>query len=110
LAIVYTSTSRQKLALNEYDLMIKMDPQNPEGYFGKSNLYVALNNGDEVVSNAQKAIDLYHKSNDPYEMDAIFILGIGYYLKGDKSEAKKYLLQAQTMGKDIPVELQDLIK
>jgi tetratricopeptide (TPR) repeat protein len=110
LAIVYNDRSFSQKALNEYDIMIKLNPGNPEGYFGKTSIYVSLGNGDEVILNANKALELYKKTNDSYEMDAEYMIGIGYYLKGDIAQAKKHLLVSQKLGKEIPSELEGLLK
>lgn len=110
LAIVYLSTSRLEKALNEYDTMILLDAENPEGYFGKANVYIQLKKGDEIVINAQKALTIYRKKHDPYEMDALYLIGVGYYIQGDNKSAIKYLKKAKDMGMEIPEVLQKLFK
>lgn len=110
LAIVYLSTSRLEKALNEYDLLTKLDAENPEGYFGKANINLQLGKGEDVVINAQKARELYKKNHDEYERDAVYMIGVGYYLQKDNKSAKSYLKEAKEMGADIPEELQKVMK
>lgn len=110
LAIVYASTSQPEKAVSEYNLLIKLDPENPEGYFGLANINVQLGNGAEVVANAVKARELYKKNNDEYERDAVYTIGVGYYLQKDNKSAKPYLKEAKEMGVDIPEELRKVIK
>lgn len=110
LAIVYIALLKYKEALAEYDKLIALDPENAEGYFGKTNVFVLLGKGDEVIWNAQKSRELYKRANDSYEMDAVYMIGIGYYLKKDKAQAKKYLTDAKNMGKEIPAQIEELLK
>jgi Flp pilus assembly protein TadD len=110
LAIVYLSTARFEDALNEYDILVKLAPKNPEGYFGKANANIQLKNGKEVVAQAQKARELYKINNDEYERDAIYLIGVGYYLQRDNESARKYLLEAQEMGAEIPNQLIGILK
>jgi tetratricopeptide (TPR) repeat protein len=110
LAIVYLSTSRLEKALAEYDLLIELDSKNPEGYFGKANTYIHLGNGKEVVAYAQEARERYRLNNDEYERDAVYLMGVGYYLQDNEREAKKYLLEARGMGVRIPEELSEILK
>jgi len=110
LAIVYLSTARSEKALGEYDVLIKLDANNPEGYFGKANTNIHLGNGKEVVVNAQKARELYRENNDEYERDAVYLIGVGYYLQNDSKSAKSYLMEANEMGVEIPRELKGVLK
>jgi hypothetical protein len=99
-----------KKRLGEYDMLIQLDSKNPEGYFGKANTYIHLGNGKEVVAYAQRARKRYRLNNDEYERDAVYMIGVGYYLQDNKGEAKKYLLEAQDMGVRIPDELSEVLK
>jgi|GEM_PF-1388095 len=110
LAVTYFSTARLDDALNEYDVLIKLDPKNPEGYFGKANTNIHLQNGKEVVAYAQKARELYKINNDEYERDAVYLIGVGYYLQEDNESARKYLIEAQEMGVGIPDQLMGVLK
>jgi len=109
LAIVYLSTSRPKEAINEYSIMLDIDSKNPEGFFGKANAYIVLQDGKNVVSNAKKALSIYEKTNAPYEMDALYLIGVGYYLQNDSKSAKEYLTKSQAMGMKIPEGLKSLL-
>jgi tetratricopeptide (TPR) repeat protein len=110
LAIVYLSTDRFGDALNEYEVLVRIDPKSPEGYFGKANTNIYLKNGKEVVVHAQKARQLYQINNDEYERDAVYLIGVGYYLQRDNESARKYLLEAQEMGVEIPNQLMGILK
>ena len=109
LAIVYLSQGNYKLTKQEYETLITLDKANPEGYFGLANLYVQLNNGQNVVKYAEKALELYEKSRNPYAVDATYLIGVGYYLQGENKLAKKYLLDAQKNGITIPNQLKVIL-
>ena len=110
LASVYVKTSRLDKTLNEYDLLTKLDTANAEGYFGKAKVNVKLNKGQEVVTNAQKARELYNKNHDPYEKDAVLMMGVGYYIQKNNESAKKYVKEAKDMGAEIPEGLKKLLQ
>ena len=43
-------------------------------------------------------------------MDALYLIGVGYYIQGDNKSAIKYLKKAKDMGMEIPEVLQKLFK
>jgi tetratricopeptide (TPR) repeat protein len=78
-------------AIEEYKILIKMSPQNPEGYYGLANVYQTLSKLDLALSNAFIALELYKQNPTNYIGDSYAQIGLIYYYMGNKSKAKEYI-------------------
>lgn len=102
LAIVYGIKKVYDKMANEYEIMKKIDPNDPEGYYGIARLYLELGYYDLALENAQKALELYEEVNHPYIKDGQFLLGLLYYNWNDKKNAEIFFKKAKENGADIP--------
>jgi len=101
LAAVYGIKKDYKSAISEYEAILKISPNDPEGYFGVANSYMMLSQFDDALGNAKKALDLYEKINSHHIPDGYYLIGLINYYKGDKENAKEYLQIAKDKGAKI---------
>jgi len=85
--------------------MIKIDPDDPEGYYGIANYYMTIGKNELALENAKKALKLYEELNHPYIKDGQFLLGLIYYNLNDKKNTKTFLKKAKDNGAEIPERL-----
>jgi tetratricopeptide (TPR) repeat protein len=102
---VYTLQKLYDKALNEYKILIKIDPNDPEGYYGVANYYMTIGKYDLALKNAKEALRLYEESDHPYIKDGQLLLGLIYYYSNDKMNAKIILKKAKDNGAKIPEQL-----
>lgn len=76
-------------ALNDIDKAIRLSPREPILYAEAAALNYRLNQIDEAITHAHKAIEL-----DDHFPDAYRILGVCYNQKGNKADARKFLQKA----------------
>jgi len=104
LAIVYSNQGKWDDALNEYNEIKKYNPEDPEAYYGAADVYFRINDIDNALKNALSATRLFGAINHPYLCDAEFYVGLAYYRKNDKLNAKKYMQDAMYHGRKIGPE------
>jgi tetratricopeptide (TPR) repeat protein len=102
LGLVYTIQKEYDLALIEYDTLQSIAPDDPEGYYGTINIYIAKADYKSAIKNAMKALELYEAAGSDYAADAEYFLGYSYYLDNDDENAKIYLKKAKKHGIQIP--------
>lgn len=107
LAAVYGIKKEYKSAIEEYKEILRISPNDPEGYFGIANSYMMLSQFDEALVNANKALDLYEKSNSHHIPDGYYMVGLINYYKGDNENAKKYLKIAKDKGAKINPQIEN---
>jgi tetratricopeptide (TPR) repeat protein len=107
LAVVYSLQKDYPNSISEYEKLIAISADNPEGYFGLANTYLTLGKYDDALINAQNALDLYRKSDSHLIGDGYYLVGLTYYYKNDKDNAKKYLQLAKTNGVKIHPQLEN---
>jgi len=107
LAAVYGIKKEYKNAIKEYEEILRISPNDPEGYFGIANSYMTLSQFDEALINANKALDIYEKSNSHHIADGYYMVGLINYYKGDKENAKKYLKIAKDKGAKIHPQIEN---
>ena len=93
-------------ALDDLNTAIGMSPGTALYYVEKSGLLLRVNEIDDCISTAAKALEL-----SPDNADAYRIMGYAQIQKGDTGEGKKNLQKAIDMGDEISRELmKDYIK
>ena len=92
-------------ALNDMERAIALSPNDPILYAECASLNYRVNQIDDAIHYAQKAIAL-----DSNFADAYRIMGICHEQKGNKAEAKKYLNKALSLGDKVSESLLNKIK
>jgi len=101
----YTFKKDYDKALIAYQELTNIDSNYAEGYFGIARTYLAKRQFDSVIKYAKVALVIYTLSSHPYTGDALFLIGVSYYSKGDKTNAKKFLEEAFNFGFNVPQNL-----
>jgi tetratricopeptide (TPR) repeat protein len=102
LGVVYGIEKKYEMAIEQYEIMQKNDSTDPEGYYGPINIYISMNDFKSAIKSASKTLEIYEATSSPYLADAQYWLGYGYYMDGNKKNAKVYLEQAKKSGATIP--------
>jgi tetratricopeptide (TPR) repeat protein len=110
LAAVYGLKKDYTNAAGEFEEIIKLEPDNPEGYFGLADTYMMQSKFDEALTNAKKALQLYESVKSPLVGDAQYVMGLIYYYQGDDKNAKTYLKSAKKHGAEIDPEIAKKLK
>jgi tetratricopeptide (TPR) repeat protein len=84
LALEFAQLNLVKNALEEFDLAIKFNPENPKIYRKKGILLFGMKRYKEAKNSFQKTIQL-----DPKDVQAHINIGMVHYNSGDKDEALK---------------------
>ena len=109
LGLIYGIQKKYDEAIAEYQIVQKIDSTDPEGYYGTIQLYIAKADYKSAIKNANKTLEIYQATNNPFLYEAQYLLGLSYYLDGDKEKAKPYIELAKKAGMQIPEKmLQDL--
>lgn len=107
LAAVYSILKDYKSAINEYEEILRISPNDPEGYFGIANSYMMLSKFDDALIYANKALDLYKKTNSHHIADGYYMVGLINYYQGDKESAVNYLQLAKDNGANIHPQIEE---
>jgi tetratricopeptide (TPR) repeat protein len=107
LAVAYSLQKKYDEALSEYDILQTIDPNDPESYYGKAHIYLLANNPDKALPEAEKSLKLYQKYSPDLVGDAEAQIGLCYYFKGDKKNAKKYITKAKQDKGIVPQRVAD---
>jgi tetratricopeptide (TPR) repeat protein len=106
LALVYGMLNKYEESIVEYQTLIKIDADDPEGDYGLGSDYLKKNDLPLAIEHLKKAEQLYAKKSSPVISDARYLLGVCYFRgSGNVTETRKYLKRAQELGVDIPEEL-----
>jgi tetratricopeptide (TPR) repeat protein len=109
LGVIYSIQKDYKKAIESYERSQKIDPENSEGYYGLINVYLNMGDYKNAIKNAQKTLEIYEATNNPYLVDAQYMLGLSYYYDNDKKNAKTYLEMAKKNGVNVdPKMLKDV--
>lgn len=85
--IVYEHMDKPQLALDAYNQLTKLQPDNPEGYFGKGRLLISqFKKPEAALHNMCQAYNLYKKTNNPYRADAEKVMA---YIHHEMSSPKQ---------------------
>ena len=100
LAVVYEMIDQYDNAINEYNFLIELNPMDPEGYYGLSNMYLysaeTANDLLMALENAEKALELYSLNPPSYIGDSYFQIGYIYLFLSEDIKADKYFKQAKS--------------
>ncbi|MBS9766998.1 MAG: tetratricopeptide repeat protein [Flavobacteriaceae bacterium] len=107
LVSVYIIKKEYQKAIEECHTILKISPNNPEGYFGLANGYMMLYDFDKALVNANKALELYEKTNSHHIADGYYMVGLIHYYKKDVENAKKYLKIAKSKGVKIHPKIEN---
>lgn len=102
---LYTITKQYDKALYIYKEISEIDSTNPEGYFGTAKIFLATQEFDSAIYYAKEALFLYTITSHSFTGDALFLIGVSFYSKGDIDNAKSYLEKAQNFGFNVPQTL-----
>lgn len=105
LAVVYSMGNQFDKAIAVYEDIINLDAEDPEGYFGLANSYLQISEFDKALKNGQKALEMYKVSDSHHLADGYHLMGLIYFYKGDKSEAKSFIKEAQDLGAQVHPEI-----
>jgi len=94
LAVVYQKMSLYEEAISEYNIVVTLDPNSPEGYYGLGwmLLITATTNDalEDALINAKKSLDLYKKNPPNFIGDSYFLIGYIYHFLGNDIKSKEY--------------------
>jgi tetratricopeptide (TPR) repeat protein len=87
---VYIYKKEYKKAVKSYEKLAKIDPNNPEVYYGIGNIYaVYLNEYEKALDNLCQAYNIYSEQKSPYRTDAEKLIQLVYgEMKKQGKEAK----------------------
>jgi tetratricopeptide (TPR) repeat protein len=94
LAVVYRMQNRLNDASELYKKLIKLDENDPEGYYGMGELLFIVEDYENSMPLFDKAIELYMRIDSPYVYDAYYYKGMMYYMMHENDQALKYLNEA----------------
>mgnify|MGYP003971466473 FL=1 len=95
LALEFAQLSLFKNALEEFDLALKFNPENPKIYRKKGVLLFGMKRYKEAKNSFQKTIQL-----DPKDVQAHINIGMVHYTSGNKDEALKVWEHATGINHD----------
>lgn len=103
LAVVYSMQGKFAEALEEYKMVVKIDPDNPEGFYGLGFTFIYLKQPQEAVTQLKKAEELYNKRLSPLVTHARLGLGLAYHELGECQKARSYLEGVYEENKENPL-------
>lgn len=78
IGLSYSQNEEHATSLKFYERLTKIDPTNPEGYFGKARELMYLNRIYESANNVMRAYKMYEAMNSSYIEDAVNLISILY--------------------------------
>jgi len=89
-------------AIDSYNKLIEIYPEDPEGYYGISRIYIETKAYEKALDNAMKSFIMYKELESPYHQDAQNVIIILYKTMKEndmmdtfKKMAKKYGINMQ---------------
>lgn len=91
---------KYKEAMSKFNRAIKIDPNNPEAYFGKAEAATCIPkiSEEEVIEAYKKAIDLNAKNPLYYQRLGAFYLDIGRFKDAEKCYRKAVEIDSEGAG------------
>jgi tetratricopeptide (TPR) repeat protein len=91
LGVAYSILGKIDDAIQEYKILVQLDANDPEGYYGLGSIYLGLNQPEQALAQFKKAEELYKQQASPYVVDAQYALGLSYFAVEDCRNARDYL-------------------
>jgi tetratricopeptide (TPR) repeat protein len=110
LGLVYMFKNDFKTAKSTFRKLLKSNPNNGDGLYSLSEVYLKENKNDSAIIYSSKAYEIWKDNNPEFSGDALFYTGLAYLQKGDKKRATDYFVRANKLGKNIPTEIQKQLK
>lgn len=110
LALIEQIKGDNKKAINYYDQMIIIEPENPEGYYGASGIKFQLGEDEEAIKYGLLAEKYYKNIESPYIGDCYKLLCVLYINTNNMPLAKKYHNLAKKAGIKIEKEIEERLK
>jgi len=76
LAVAYDIQGNTTLAIEQYEAIMDIDPENPEGYYGLAGLFRDLERYEDAVPLYRTAVEKYEASGSFWIRDAYYSLGL----------------------------------
>ena len=102
LAVAYRYQGKKDAAISEYNILLKIYPLDPEGYYGLGTVYLDSNDPVAASEQLKKAEQLYLRQNSPLVSDAQRLLGIACYRMKDYGNAVNYLERSYARKQNDP--------
>lgn len=72
-------------AIEQYEKVIELDSENPEGYYGIGKIYLEHELPEEAMNYLEKAENIYQIQSSPYIVDVQYLIGMAYFMLEDYS-------------------------
>ena len=88
--VVYQFKKDYDKAIDAYNKLLEVFPEDPEGYFGIGRMHIIKSDLEKGLDNMCKAYNLYIKINSPYRVDAQTIIAEVYRKMKDKGQEELF--------------------
>jgi tetratricopeptide (TPR) repeat protein len=103
---VYSLKKEYTRAIEQYKEIIRLLPDDAEGYFGMANTYMMQSKFDDALMNAKKALDIYEETGSNHIADGYHLVGLISYYNGDDEGARDYLTKAKDKGAKLNADIE----
>jgi protein O-mannosyl-transferase len=101
ISYAHVATKQYKEALDDYDILLRMDPDNALYYFNRGVAEYTMGNIDGATDDFSKTLSLpVEQQNAQYHLNAnaAYNLSVIYKDKGDAQKSEEYAKEAQQLG------------
>ena len=102
LAVAYVHQGKKDAAISEYRILLKMNPLDPEGYYGLETVYLTFKDPGAAAEQFKKAEQHYIDLNSPLVSDAHYALGLTYYEMKEYGKSIDYLERSYSRKQNDP--------
>jgi tetratricopeptide (TPR) repeat protein len=94
-----------------YKVVVELDKDNPEGYYGLGLVNQNMGLYDDAIKNYLISAELYSKNNSPFLVDAYFALGFNYASQNppNNDASVKYYQKAKNLGHQLSPEIDSFL-
>ncbi len=99
-AVIYNLQGKNEEAIKYYKMLIKINDNDPEIYYGIAMVYQNMDLPEEATDNMCKAYNIYVKTKSPYQSDAETLLNQlnAVFKKQGKEQKFIEILQANNIS------------